>query len=275
VTLSEFVNRSVEALEAIYPLAEARGIVLQLYSSRLGIPSYSHVTDAGMVLEASVCDRLQEDMRRLLNYEPLQYVLGCCEFCSRSFKLNPSVLVPRPETEELVALAREMAGEGSRILDLCTGSGCIAWSLHYDVPGARVTAVDISSEALEVARSQFDGPGPEFVLADVLKPLDLGGNFDLLVSNPPYVLESQKALMRPNVLRHEPSIALFVPDSDPLLFYRAVACRAVELGIPAGVVEINDLLAKQTAEVFVSAGFGKVEILQDMFSRQRFVRFFK
>jgi len=275
VTLSEFVNRSVEALEAIYPLAEARGIVLQLYSSRLGIPSFSHVTEAGMVLDDAALGILQEDMKRLLGNEPMQYVLGSCEFCSRTFKVNPSVLVPRPETEELVVLAREMAGKGSRILDLCTGSGCIAWSLHYDVPGARVTAVDISPEALEVARSQFDGPGPEFILADVLKPLDIEGTFDLVVSNPPYVLDSQKAQMRPNVLEHEPSIALFVPDSDPLLFYRAVACRAVELGIPAGIVEINDLLSAETAAVFASAGFGRVEILQDMFSRPRFVRFFK
>lgn len=271
--LSAFVNRSVDALSAIYPLAEARGIVSALYSSRLGVPSFYHITEPSFEIPSGLIPALEEDMRRLLRSEPLQYVLGECGFCSRRFKVNPSVLIPRPETEELVALARGMASPAARILDLCTGSGCIAWSLFFDIGGSSVTAVDISEEALALAGTQFDGPGPQFVCADVLETLPLEGPFDLLVSNPPYVMESQKADMRPNVLDYEPSLALFVPDSDPLLFYRAIARRAVELGIPAGVVEANDLLCERTVGVFRDAGYSRVEIVPDMSSRPRFVKF--
>ena len=273
MNLSDFVKQSVEALSAIYPLAEARGIVSALYSSRLGLRSFSHITEPSLEISSGIFPTLENDMRRLLRSEPLQYVLGECEFCSRRFRVNPSVLIPRPETEELVALARGMASPAARILDLCTGSGCIAWSLFFDITKADVTAVDISEDAIALARTQFDGPGPQFVCADVLKALPLEGPFDLLVSNPPYVMDSQKADMRPNVLDYEPSLALFVPDSDPLLFYRAIARRAVELGIPAGVVEANDLLCERTAGVFRDAGYSRVRIIPDISSRPRFVEF--
>jgi release factor glutamine methyltransferase len=172
-----------------------------------------------------------------------------------------------------------------RIADLCTGSGCIAWSMAMELPGAEVTAVDISDGALAVAAGQESGSAaagcpcevvaPKFIKADVLAgPVEGLGTFDMILSNPPYVMDSEKTLMRKNVLEHEPWLALFVPDDDPLLFYRAVAAWARQLLKPDGLclVEINEALGRQTAEVFEDAGFRDVEVLQDLNSRDRFVR---
>ena len=170
-----------------------------------------------------------------------------------------------------------------RILDLCTGSGCIAWTLALEMPGAEVTAVDISEEALAVASSQdfaeemarTGAIAPRFIKADVLAgPIEGLGQFDIIVSNPPYVMDSEKDLMRTNVLDHEPHLALFVPDNDPLLFYRAVAGWADSLLAPGGLglVEINEALGKETASVY-DAGYTSVEVLRDLSDRHRFVKF--
>ena len=200
------------------------------------------------------------------------------------------MLIPRPETEilcrEAVATAsrlqrmRAAYGKGAapvRVLDLCTGSGCIAWTLAQSVPGVEAVAVDISPEALEVAASQpFKGPRPTFVQADILSdiPSAIAGPFDLILSNPPYIRESEKASMRPNVLDFEPELALFVPDDDPLLFYRAVARWSSALLAPEGfgAVEINESLPAETAAVFSEAGF-RTEIRRDLAEKPRFVAF--
>lgn len=262
--LSDFVNSAIEALSELYPLPEARGMVLSLYSRRLNLPSYFHVTEPGFEISSTDLAGLQTDLSRLLDWEPLQYVLGECEFCGRTFKVSADVLIPRPETEELVALVRNMASPGTRIIDLCCGSGCITWSLSLDIPSSEVVGVDISDAALKVAESQFSSPGPSFLKADVLDPsFALPGEFDILVSNPPYVLESQKSQMRQNVLGYEPSLALFVPDEDPLLFYRAIA--RLRPHVPHGALEINDLYAEETASLFG----GKVE--KDLSGRNRFI----
>jgi release factor glutamine methyltransferase len=166
-----------------------------------------------------------------------------------------------------------------RILDLCTGSGCIAWTLALEMPGAEVTAVDISEEALAVASSQdfteemarTGAIAPRFIKADVLAgPIEDLGQFDIIVSNPPYVMDSEKALMRTNVLDHEPHLALFVPDDDPLVFYRAIARWTDALLVPGGfgIVEINEALGPQTAAIFSNA-----EVVPDLSDRHRFVTF--
>lgn len=302
MNISEFVKSSAAALEGLYPPAEARNIVLALCRDRLGIPDYLWVTEPLHEIPSSSLPGLDADLRRLLRAEPLQYVLGHCEFCGRDFKVAPSVLIPRPETEELVAHALEMIGSAARearatqvtaageapervrVLDLCTGSGCIAWSVLLGAPGSSVTAVDISENALAIARAQFSGDlfperrVPRFVRADILDEQQveeaLGGEkFDVLVSNPPYVMEREKAQMRPNVLNYEPSIALFVSDDDPLVFYCAIARIAKSLGIPRGIVEINENLGEETAQTFRDAGYERVEILHDIAAKQRFVKF--
>lgn len=283
--LSEFIRRSTRALEDLYPSPEARGMILMLCEDRLGVRSYTHIIEPGTVVPQEALPGLEADVERLAKAEPIQYVLGKAEFYGRSFDVNPSVLIPRPETEQLVKEVVSFAlnlDRPARVLDLCTGSGCIAWSVLQEVPGSEVVALDISEEALETARGQFphDGPAPFFVRADVLdfeKGLGLDGSFDVIVSNPPYIMESQKSGMRPNVLEYEPGLALFVPDGDPLLFYRAVEHWASLLLADdgAGFVEINEDLGVQTADVFTSSGWKEVLQIQDFYNKTRFVRFSK
>lgn len=251
-----------------------------LCGERLGVSSYTHIIEPGYEIPSSAQAGLESDMGRLADGEPIQYVLGYAEFCGHRFHVCPSVLIPRPETEQMVSEAVSFLlskDRPCRVLDLCTGSGCIAWSVFLEVKGTDVVAVDISDEALEVARSQFPGASPRFVKADVLsggEGFD-EGSFDLVLCNPPYVMESEKAAMRTNVLGHEPGLALFVPDRDPLLFYRAAAVWSSRFLRPdgLGLVEINESLGPQTEAVFKEAGYEKTEILRDFFSKYRFVKF--
>ena len=290
--LADFIRDGVARLEKLYPSPEARGLVLMLCRELLGVTNYTHIVEPQTAVPDAVLPELEGDLQRLCAGEPIQYVLGVAEFCDRRFAVGPGVLVPRPETELLVAEAvrtlQEMDLERApRVLDLCTGSGCIAWSIALEVRDAEVTGVDLSEKALEYARNQFGGSpsssagltggSPTFLQADVLdtERAFSGGPFDLIVSNPPYVLERERALMRPNVLDWEPELALFVPDDDPLLFYRAVARWAQRFLRPGGVglVEINDALGDETAAVFRDAGFAKIQKLDDFYKKVRFIRF--
>lgn len=251
-----------------------------LCSEKLGVQSYTHIVEPSREVPPEQLPSLQAAVRRLAGGEPLQYVLGCTEFLSRRFHVNQDVLIPRPETEELVRAAITEAASrpaGVRVLDLCTGSGCIAWSIALEVPGAQVLAVDISEKALALASGQFPAtPRVRFETADVLSREDFGPT-DILVSNPPYVKESEKALMRANVLDWEPALALFVPDSDPLLFYRAIARIARRSLSPDGwgMVEINEALGETTAEVFRREGLRGVAVHKDFCDKNRFVSFRK
>lgn len=282
--LADFIRKSSAALERLYPSPEARGLVSLLCRERLGVTSYTHIVEPQFEIPAASLPVLAYDMERLSEGEPIQYVLGYAEFFGRKFKVNPAVLIPRPETEILVEEAVRMlhaAGPKPRVLDLCTGSGCIAWSVAFGAPGAEVTAVDISPEALGLAETQFsvlpaEVTAPVFVRSDVLATCpEIDGTFNLLVSNPPYVMEKEKSLMRRNVLGYEPGLALFVPDDDPLLFYRAMATAATRLLAPTGVgiVEINEALGPETEEIFRSAGYSETEIIRDFFAKDRFVKF--
>ena len=164
-----------------------------------------------------------------------------------------------------------------QVLDLCTGSGCIAWSIALEIHDAQVIGVDLSETALAYARNQFGVSAPLFLQGDILDTEQEFpyGPFDLIVSNPPYVRESERALMRPNVLEHEPPLALFVPDDDPLRFYRAVARWAQRFLRPGGVgiVEINEALGDETARVFRDAGYKNVQKLLDFAEKVRFIQF--
>ena len=282
--LADFIRKSSAALERLYPSPEARGLVSLLCRERLGVTSYTHIVEPQFEIPAASLPVLADDMERLSEGEPIQYVLGYAEFFGRKFKVNPAVLIPRPETELLVEEAVRMlhaAGPKPRVLDLCTGSGCIAWSVAFGAPGAEVTAVDISPEALGLAETQFsvlpaEVTAPVFVRSDVLSDCpEIDGTFDLLVSNPPYVMEKEKSLMRRNVLDYEPGLALFVPDDDPLLFYKAMATAATRLLAPTGVgiVEINEALGPETEEIFRSAGYSETAIIRDFFAKDRFVKF--
>lgn len=261
-------------------------MVFAFLEYRLGTKRYTHILEPDYVVSDDNASAVFAAFERMAAGEPLQYVTGIADFYGRQFRVTPDVLIPRPETEHLCRLASE-AVSSCRILDLCTGSGCIAWTMALEMPGARVTAVDISEDALKVASSQdFDDEMrrtgavvPHFVNADVLSkglPALLqkdDSEYDLILSNPPYVMDKEKSLMRTNVLDHEPHLALFVPDDDPLIFYRAIASHAAVLLSETGVciVEINEALGPETAVLFSSAGFTDVRIVSDLNDRPRFV----
>lgn len=217
-------------------------------------------------------------LKRLAEGEPLEYITGFAEFCSRKFMVNRSVLIPRLETQEMVDFigkkySRQQALE---IVDLGTGSGCIAISLALMFPDSKVTAVDISADALNVARENarlLSATNVEFVQADILCENCLGGRmFDLIVSNPPYVRRSEKPTMPKRVLDYEPHTALFVDDSDSLIFYKSIASIATRALKPEGMVlvEANQWLCSETASVFREKKL-KAETLRDLFSEERFV----
>ena len=280
--LSDFIRDGIARLETLYPSPEARGLVLMLCAERLGTKDYTHIIEPLTPIPAEREAELKDDLRRLCAGEPIQYVLGVTEFCDRRFAVGPGVLFPRPETEQLVArgvnVLREMDLERPpQVLDLCTGSGCIAWSIALEIRDAEVIGVDLSETALAYASNQFGVSGPLFMMTDVLDTEQdfQYGPFDLIVSNPPYVRESERALMRPNVLEHEPPLALFVPDDDPLRFYRAVARWAQRFLRPGGVgiVEINEALGDETARVFRDAGYENVQKLLDFAEKVRFIQF--
>ena len=296
--LSDFIRQGVTALEPLYPTAEARNIVLMLCEELIGTKSYTHIVEPQYQIDKKWVQPLAEAMLRLQSGEPIQYVIGETEFCGRTFKVTSDVLVPRPETEMLVREAVKVAdrvkrmripygksAEPVRILDLCTGSGNIAWSLALAVPGARVVGVDISEAALDVARgqdfsAQLKASGalaPTFVAADVLDTEQEFnyGEFDLILSNPPYIMEKEKSTMRRNVVDYEPAGALFVSDDDPLVFYRAIARwseRFLSLD-GKGLTEINEVLGKETLQLFTGAGFAQAELVKDFYDKNRFVMY--
>ena len=289
MTLGGLINKGVETISVMFPQRESREMVLRYLEDRHGIRRLTHIMEPSYEVTAEVAALCQSAFDRMASGEPLQYVTGKADFYGRGFSVSPAVLIPRQETEILCrsVLDNVTVNGSSRtdmtVLDLCTGSGCIAWTLALEMPGAKVTAVDISEEALAVAMSQefsaemarSGAQAPVFIRGDVLSPgaLPVSGKFDIIVSNPPYVMESEKLLMRRNVLEHEPALALFVSDEDPLVFYRAVASWASALLKKGGlcVVEINEALGKETADVFVKAGFHDVKVIQDLNSRDRFV----
>ena len=279
--LRDLISKGTETISQAFPEREAREMVLMFLQHSIGTSRHTHILEPSYEVSEEASAEALGAFGRMASGEPIQYIIGKAYFYDREFKVTPDVLIPRPETEllvrEAVNWARRSGRRSLRILDLCTGSGCIAWSMVLDLPGSEVTAVDISDGALAVASGQkfeCDAP-PKFIKADVLAgPVEELGTFDMILSNPPYVMDSEKALMRKNVLEHEPWLALFVSDDDPLIFYRAVAEWAKLLLKPEGLclVEINESLGRQTAKVFEDTGFRDVEVLQDLNSRDRFIR---
>lgn len=228
------------------------------------------------ILDESFVDKFFEIVRLLKIGYPLQYIIGETEFSGLKFGVNPSTLIPRPETEELVLLARERLAAGKKVLDIGTGSGCIAIALSAACPEAEVTGIDISPEAIETARANAvrNRVKAEFLIRDILHfETEAWQQYDLIVSNPPYVRESEKQEMQRHVLDHEPHRALFVPDSDPLLFYRRIAefgCRYLASG---GFLyfEINEALGKETAALLENYNYRQIHVVKDLFDKDRFV----
>lgn len=291
MTYRDFIAMAVERLAPIYGADEARAAASALLCHYLGIQPYKIIAEpeteisggasgSGAGASGGAAEALLEALARMEEGCPLQYVLGFTEFCGMKVRVSQGCLIPRPETEEMVSLILDTfeppvpEGEPFNILDLCTGSGCIAYALARAFPEAQVFGCDISTAALDVAcrqRIKVGGARPVFFQADILKAPPAGlPKFSLIVSNPPYVMESERAQMRRNVLDYEPSEALFVPDDDPLRFYAAIRSWASALLLPGGEIwmEINERLGAETAAVFGPAA----EILQDLSGKDRFLR---
>ncbi len=228
-------------------------------------------------VEAADADSLRKMALRLATHEPLQYVTGRCEFCGIGLHVGPGVLIPRPETEQLAEFVVKMSEgrEGLRVLDIGTGSGCIALALNKLLNKPKITAIDISPEAISIARHNTIGTDIDIRLVDILslRPQEIEA-FDIVVSNPPYVLESERAEMEANVVDHEPRLALFVPDEDPLVFYRQIAGLCADGLLRDGgivAVETNERLTGEVAKLAAEAGLGNVATLKDYLGKERFV----
>lgn len=264
-------------LEPLYGNGEARAITDYVLDVCFGLSKADILCGAVEEMTAEKTAELNKIFGRLMEGEPVQYVLGRAEFCGRWFSVRPGVLIPRPETEELCAwiTADSKASASPKVLDIGTGSGCIAITLQLDMPESKVTAWDISADALDVARenAQRLGANVNFVKQDALnaKP---EGEWDVIVSNPPYICEKEKKDMAVNVLEHEPHTALFVPDADPLLFYRAITRLAVQTLSKGGRLyfEINPIYADDTCHMMRAEGMTAVELRSDMYGKQRMAK---
>ena len=225
---------------------------------------------------------LEKILRRLEQGEPVQYVIGTAQFCDLTFRVTPDTLIPRPETEELVGWVASLLPSDApcSVLDVGTGTGCIAISLAKQFPRAQVTAWDISEGALAVAQqnAQANGVTVDFCQKDVLEVVNESAasapSSDALyiVSNPPYICERERAEMEAHVLDYEPASALFVPDTDPLLFYRALARLGQQLHAAAVLVEINQAYGQETVEMFQSSGYSNVELRRDIYGKDRMIK---
>lgn len=226
--------------------------------------------------------RLEKILRRLEQGEPVQYAIGTAQFCDLTFRVTPDTLIPRPETEELVGwVASLLPSEAPcSVLDVGTGTGCIAISLAKQFPRAQVTAWDISEGALAVARqnAQANGVTVDFRRTDVLEVVNESAASTpthaplYIVSNPPYICERERAEMETHVLDYEPASALFVPDADPLLFYRALARLGQQLHAAAVLVEINQAYGQETVRMFQSSGYSNVELRRDIYGKDRMIK---
>ncbi len=281
MTLREAYTLAISRLTPLYGPDEARAVVDRLLEERYGIGRLERIVGGGEEAPFVRGEAWEEDLRRLERWEPVQYIVGYEEFYGRRFRVTPDTLIPRGETEELVR--QILAGQPRRrVLDIGTGSGAIAVTLAAEWgEECCVEAWDVSEGALRVAALNAEAMGVEgrvrFVRQDVLTPMPTTeelreGCFDLVVSNPPYVLASERAEMRPNVVRYEPEGALYVPDADPLRFYRAIA--ALPLLVPGGELwfEINERFGPQTEELLRSLDYAEVEVMRDLHGRHRFVR---
>ena len=301
MTIRDFITDCINRLSSLYPAAEAKAIAFRLLEHYTDIPSYKYIAEPDLVIPGTgpsvmpgvtpsvmpgLTGHLNPDgdspllaaLDEMATGRPLQYVLGFTEFCGHRFKVGEGCLIPRPETEDLVSRiiddlsGTEIGDEPFNILDMCTGSGCIAWSLAAEFPEAMVYGCDLSDAALRYAcrqRIKVGGAKPVFFAADVLAAPPAGlPEFDVIVSNPPYICDSERAAMRPNVLDFEPAEALFVPDDDPMKFYRAIARWADALLRPDGHIylEINERFGPSVAALFPGS-----RILPDINGKDRFV----
>jgi release factor glutamine methyltransferase len=278
--IKELRDSMIEELCAIYPENESKSIIDWLFCSITGRDRKDIALEPAGIIDDQTLAALKEKFNDLLKHKPIQYITGIAFFYGIELQVNPSVLIPRPETEELVKWICDdyRKQEGLRILDIGTGSGCIPVAIGKTLYNPHLSAIDISQGALDIAKDNAERHGVEidFKLMDILEGSLTGqvAEYDVIVSNPPYVRLSEKKAMMPNVLEYEPDQALFVPDDDPLVFYRAIAAFAyLNLGKDGRIyLEINENLGKETMELLSLSGFKEIVIKQDIRGKNRMIR---
>lgn len=280
-TLLQEVVSGLKVDESAYEISSIAYFLLENY---YGLSRTDIVSGKPITWSPEKAAALQNSVQRINRGEPVQYVVGSETFYGRRFQVNPSVLIPRPETEELIGVVLSYVKTATvdrmqnlRVLDIGTGSGCIAITLSLELPPeAEIYASDVSAAALAVARGNARDLNARvtFLEHDILRDKLPLSELDVIVSNPPYVTEKEKAQMKPNVLAHEPATALFVNDDDPLAFYRAIVAQATE-GLREGgllAVEINEHRGLEVAGLLLNGGFSDVNVLKDLSGKNRIVR---
>ena len=272
------IKRIKSELEGLYPETEIRSFSQLMIEKVTGFSRTEIIVNKNTLFSDEQHQEIESFIKKLKNFIPIQYILGETEFYGLTFNVNESVLIPRPETEELVDWIRTENDRSAtlNILDIGTGSGCIAISLKQEFTNAIVDAFDISDEALITAQNNANRNNLEvnFSKVDILNAPDFETKWDIIVSNPPYVLENEKAKILPNVLDNEPHLALFVPDNDPLLFYRSISQLALRQLKPGGKLyfEINRQYGKATMDLLVELDFTDIELRKDISGNDRMIR---
>lgn len=274
--MNRITNYIRQSLQDIYPPEEVKALTMLICCDMLCLDALDIYLGKDMILSECKERELENIIFRLQKNEPIQYIRGFAEFDGRRFKVAPGVLIPRPETVELVDLVARENTDARRLLDIGTGSGCIAISLDKKLPDAEVEAWDISEDALAIARENNKVLAADvmFLQRDVLSnDWEKAPSFDVIVSNPPYVTEAEKKEMDANVLDWEPGLALFVPDDAPLRFYRRIADLGRELLLPGGKLyfEINQAYGRETAHILEMNQYHDVRVIRDIFGKDRIV----
>lgn len=273
-TRREVLNILCSAAKECYDDVEAHQIAEMILMAKGQLSRNDIIVEPNREVDI---DDLDDIVAQLKSWQPVQYIIGRADFMDMELEVSDAVLIPRPETEELVMWVAEECAPGSRILDVGTGSGCIAIGVARSVSDAKVSAIDISDAALAVARRNGEryAPTVEFVRGDALSAFDalFDEKFDVVVSNPPYIPQQDIALMRPNVVDYEPHMALFVPDNDPLIFYRSIARTSRRLLNTGGRLyfEIYELLADEMRDMLLAEGYVDVTVREDFRGKQRMI----
>lgn len=285
MTFREAEQIFTDSLNSVYDRREAASLAWLSISHICKIERAEYLNLKDTEIPADKYESLLNILGELKTGKPLQYIIGETEFYGLNFKVNPSVLIPRPETEELVDWIiselrhSETPIKGLKIIDIGTGSGCIPISLKQNLPEAQLYALDVSHEALDVSKQNavLNQTEVNFIQGDILNLLNKelkDEKFGIIVSNPPYVTEAEKLQMQPNVLEHEPHLALFVPNDDPLIFYRSIADFALKHSDKNGYLylEINENLGEETVQLLKQMGFKNIELRQDLNGKDRMIR---